>query len=511
MVGRGHMPSNILSAALIGVDAAPIEIESDVANGLPAFVIVGLPDAAVQEARDRVKTALKNSGFSFPRTRLTVNLAPADVRKAGPSFDLPIAVSIMVGSGELKYESVRGALFLGELALDGSLRPVAGVLASALLAKKLGMRRVFVPKENASEAALVPDLEVFGTSTLSMLADHLRGVKLLEPQPATAPAAWELAESGYDFAAIAGLEQAKRALEIAAAGGHNILLSGSPGAGKTLLARSIPSILPRMTYEEALEATRIHSVAHLLPRSSPLLQARPWRAPHHTASTAAVIGGGTNPHPGEVTLAHRGVLFLDEFPEFPRPVLEGLRQPLEDRRVTVSRASGSLEFPASFMLVAARNPCPCGFFGDPERACVCTPSSLERYRKKISGPLLDRIDLYVEVPRTPYEKLSAAGEAETSSTVRERVGAARVRQAERNAAFGAITNADIRGRDLKKVCAIPREAETMLLAASKALHLSPRAIHRCLKVARTIADLASRERIETPDVAEALQYRPRQE
>ncbi len=505
------MPATILSATLIGVDAAPVEIESDIANGLPAFVIVGLPDAAVQEARERVKTALKNSGFPFPKTRLTVNLAPADLRKAGPSFDLPIAVSIMVGSGELHRERVQDAFFLGELALDGSLRPVAGVLAAALLAKSRNAARIFVPKENANEAALVPGLEVFGVPNLAALAEHLRGVNLLESQEVTMPASFAEHGGKHDFASIAGLEQAKRALEIAAAGGHNILLSGSPGAGKTLLARSISSILPRMTYEEALEATRIHSVARLLPRSSPLLRERPWRAPHHTASPAAIIGGGTNPHPGEVTLAHRGVLFLDEFPEFPRSVLEGLRQPLEDRCVTVSRASGSLEFPASFMLVAARNPCPCGFFGDPERACVCTPASLERYRKKLSGPLLDRIDLYIEVPRTPYEKLAAAGDAEPSSTIRGRVQAARAAQAERNSAFGAITNADIRGHDLKRACSIPSEAEHLLLAASRSLRLSPRAIHRCLKVARTIADLAARTHIETPDVAEALQYRPKQE
>lgn len=510
MLGLVHMPATIISAALIGIDAAPIEIESDVSNGLPAFIIVGLPDASVQESRERVKTALRNSGFSFPRTRLTVNLAPADLKKAGPSYDLPIAVSIMVGSGELKHEAVSKAMFLGELALDGKLRPVAGTLSAALLAKRLNMSAIYVPAENAAEAALVPELTVYGVPSITILADHLRGANLLEVQPPSQNAS-QSSDDPNDFSAIAGLEHAKRALEIAAAGGHNILLSGSPGAGKTLLARSMPSILPAMTYAESLEATRIHSVARLLPSKTPLMNERPWRAPHHTASSAAVIGGGANPHPGEVTLAHRGVLFLDEFPEFPRSVLEALRQPLEDRRVTVSRASGTLEFPASFMLVAARNPCPCGYFGDKERTCVCPAGTLERYRKKISGPLLDRIDLYVEVPRTSYEKLSSAEGSEPSSVVRERVADARNTQAKRNAVFGAITNADLRGRDLKKLCRVPKDAEVLLLAASRNLHLSPRAIHRCLKVARTIADLAGRADIATQDVAEALQYRPKQE
>jgi magnesium chelatase family protein len=505
------MSAKIHAAALVGIDAELIEIDSDISNGMPKFVIVGLPDAAVQESRDRVKTALKNSGFGFPTTHLTINLAPADLRKAGPAFDLPIAVSVMVASDELKHELTRGALFLGELALDGSLRPVFGVLSAAITARRRGCSSLYVPEDNAEEASLVEGLDVFGVRTLRQLHEHLNGMTLIPPTVRKTWTGPSEHKEIFDFSDIAGLETAKRAMEIAAAGNHNLLLSGSPGAGKTLLARALPSILPSMSREEALEATKIHSVAKLLPRQTPLLTARPWRSPHHTASSVAMIGGGSNPHPGEVTLAHRGVLFLDEFPEFPRSVLEGLRQPLEDRVVSVSRAAGSLRFPANFMLIAARNPCPCGYYGDPERRCSCPPAALQRYQKKISGPLLDRIDLYIEVPRTPYEKLAAASPAESSAEVRRRVEAARGLQAERGKAHGLITNSDISGRLLKKLCPIPKEAEALLLQASKALQLSPRAIHRSLKVARTIADLAGRASIETADVAEALQYRPKTE
>ena len=503
------MSAKILSAALVGVDAEPIEVESHVSGGLPAFVVVGLPDAAVQEARERVRTALKACGFAFPQTHLTVNLAPADVRKQGPSFDLPIAVAVMVSIGEIKHETVRGRVFIGELALDGAVRSVGGALAAALLAKRLGHEEIFVPEMNAEEAALVEGIRVYGVRSLRQLYEHCTDLAPISAHETTQAEGTVLSDA-HDFADIAGLEFAKRGMEIAAAGGHNILLSGSPGAGKTLLARAMPSILPAMTRGEALEVTKIRSAAGALARGR-LVVERPWRAPHHTASAAAVIGGGSDPSPGEVTLAHRGVLFLDEFPEFQRPVLEGLRQPLEDREVTVSRASGTMCFPASFTLVAARNPCPCGYFGDPERHCDCAPHALLRYQKKISGPLLDRIDLYVDVPRTSYEKLSSAARAESSEAVRARVESARATQAKRNASYRFSTNAEIAGRLLKKLCPIPPEAEDVLRKAAKALKLSPRAIHRSLKVARTIADLAGRERIEVADVAEALQYRPKAE
>ncbi|HJX11924.1 MAG TPA: YifB family Mg chelatase-like AAA ATPase [Dehalococcoidales bacterium] len=503
------MLAKVRSGAIVGLDGAIVEVEVDITSGLPSFTIVGLPDAAVQEARERVRAAIRNSGFTFPTKRIVVNLAPADLKKAGPAYDLPIAVGILMSSEQVGADAA-GTMFLGELSLDGSLRHTNGVLPMVALAHDEAIPTVIVPEVDAGEASLVEGVEVIPTASLVQLVGYLRGET---PAPVRAEVA--AAKKGHrplnltDLAEIKGQEHVKRALEVAAAGGHNVIMCGPPGSGKTLLARSLPSILPPMTNDEALEVTKIYSVSGLLPADTPMVRQRPFRSPHYTISNAGLVGGGHFPRPGEISLSHRGVLFLDELPEFGHSLLEVLRQPLEDKVVTISRAQGRVTFPANFMLVGAMNPCPCGFYGDPFRRCTCPPGLVSRYQRRISGPFIDRVDIFVEVPHIDYEKLSDERLGEPSARVQERVTASRERQLARFKGSRLTANAEMTPAEIREFCRVEESAQSLLQAAMKQLYLSARAFHRILKLALTIADIEGSDVIKAQHVAEAVQYRPR--
>ena len=507
--GRWALLARVLSSAVIGIDAYLVEVEVDIAQGLPTFTTVGLPEAAVKESRERVKSAISNCGYTFPADRITVNLAPANIKKEGTGFDLPMALGILAATGILPEAAIAGYLFLGELSLDGRIKPVNGSLPMAIAARKAGYRGIIVPAANGKEASVVSNLSVYPARTLGQVVDFLRGFASILPQHNKLKDTFDTANDfETDFAEVMGQEHAKRALEIAAAGGHNVIMVGPPGSGKTMLARRIATILPPMTFEEAIETTKIFSVVGMLNREQPLVMQRPFRAPHHTVSDAGLIGGGHIPRPGEVSLANNGVLFLDELPEYKKHVLEVLRQPLEDLRVTISRAASTLTYPSNFMLIAAMNPCPCGYLTDSQHACRCTAHQIHRYRSKISGPLMDRIDIHVEVPAVLHKDLMAGdNRSESSQTIRKRVLAARQIQNQRFKRTRIYSNAQMASRHIRNHCRTGADADAVLEMAIDRLGLSARAYNRILKISRTIADLDACVDIKVHHVSEAIQYR----